>query len=120
MVTPKYKENQQVIFARNVYTVISSRWSAVRQEFVYEVEDEHGAREMAFESEMTALDVKSEYKATITLDNNLAVLRVFENGQEVLIKHGHVFHDGLKGIVQAINYASKQAFFDFFGKIEKE
>ena len=109
----KFSKNQKVMYANEIYTVDQKQYSVVRQEYVYKLVNEHGGNEIALEGEISPVKAQNDWKATITLDNNLAVLRVFRDGQEVITKHGHIFHDGIQGVVQAINYASKQAFFEY-------
>lgn len=44
----------------------------------------------------------------ITLDNNLAIVRVFYDGKEISHNHGHIFNDGIAGAVQAVSYAFRR------------
>jgi hypothetical protein len=113
MAEAKFSKNEKVMYANKVYTVEGIQYSQVRQEYIYKLLDNQHVSEIAFEGEIQPIMAQNDWKATITLDNNLAVLRVFRDGQEVITKHGHIFHDGIQGIVQAINYTSKQAFFEY-------
>lgn len=58
-------------------------------------------------SENKEIDL-SKLNFEITLDNNIAIVRAKYNGEEISYNHGHIFHDGIAGAVQAVSYAFRR------------
>lgn len=58
-------------------------------------------------SENKEIDL-SKLNFEITLDNNIAIVRAKYNGKEISHNHGHIFHDGITGAVQAVSYAFRR------------
>lgn len=51
---------------------------------------------------------------------NIVIARLYIDGVEVCTGHGHIFHDGAGGYVQAASYAMKKLWLKFTGNDERE
>ena len=64
---------------------------------------------------------KSTYSYEFEFLENLVIARLYENvgdqKYEVARGHGHIFHDGIKGIAQAASYALKKIYEELNGGI---
>lgn len=52
-------------------------------------------------------------EVSITVEENLVIARMYQNGKEVRYNHAHVFHEGLAGVAQAVSYACKRLSMSF-------
>lgn len=47
------------------------------------------------------------------IEDNLVIIRMYQDGVEIRHHHAHIFNDGLAGIAQAISYAAKRLCLSF-------
>lgn len=45
----------------------------------------------------------------ISVSHDVAIVRIYAEGKEIAVNHGHIFHPGYAGAVQAVSYAFKRA-----------
>ena len=54
----------------------------------------------------------------ISIEENLAIARAYYDGKEIEKGHGHIFHDGIDGILQSVSYAFKKMWLHYTGQEE--
>lgn len=51
---------------------------------------------------------------------NIVIARLYIDGEEVCTGHGHIFHEGIGGYVQAASYGMKKLWLKYTGNEERE
>ena len=54
----------------------------------------------------------------INIEDNLAIASAYYDGKEIEKGYGHIFHDGIDGILQAVSYAFKRMWLHYTGNEE--
>lgn len=49
----------------------------------------------------------------VTVEENLVIVRLYQGDKEIRCNHGHIFHEGVAGVAQAVSYASKRLSLSF-------
>ena len=57
--------------------------------------------------------VGGNIKVDTIIEDNLVIIRMYQDGVEIRHHHAHIFNDGLAGIAQAISYAAKKICLSF-------
>ena len=57
-------------------------------------------------AEITFDPSKMSFK--ISIEDNIAIASAYYDGKEIEKGHGHIFHDGIDGILQAVSYAFRR------------
>ena len=60
----------------------------------------------------------SKMSFKISIEDNIAIARAYYDGEEIENGHGHIFHDGIDGILQSVSYAFKKMWLHYTGKEE--
>jgi len=47
------------------------------------------------------------------IEDNLVIIRMYQDGEEIRHHHAHIFNDGIAGIAQAVSYAAKRLCLSF-------
>ena len=50
----------------------------------------------------------SKMSFKISIEDNIAIASAYYDGKEIEKGHGHIFHDGIDGILQAVSYAFRR------------
>ena len=92
----------------------------------YVVEHDDSGQYLGFkENEMKLIVPKKDYSMTIQIDvaSNVVIATLFEleesDMKPIAKGHGHMIHDGAKGITQAASYACKKLYEALGGTITK-
>ena len=54
----------------------------------------------------------------INIEGNLAIVRAYYDGKEIEKGHGHIFHDGIEGVLQSVSYAFRRMWLHYAGQEE--
>ena len=100
-------------------------YSAIKDEYTYEVANEEGGSGLFNEDELTLVTEKKGYSMTIDIDiaQNVVIATLYEENDDSkspLAKgHAHLIHEGELGIAQAASYACKRLYQSLGGEITK-
>ena len=61
----------------------------------------------------------SKMSFKISIEDNLAIASAYYDGKEIEKGHGHIFHDGIDGILQSVSYAFKRMWLHYTGQEER-
>ena len=61
----------------------------------------------------------SKMSFKISIEDNLATARAYYDGKEIEKGYGHIFHDGIDGILQSVSYAFKRMWLHYTGQEER-
>ena len=118
----KYKIGDRVITgAGEEVTAASSGFLGRNNEIYYVVEKEDGSMGCYSEKDLKPCDdlfdpAKMSFK--ITVEDNLAIARTYYDGKEIEKGHGHIFHDGIEGVLQSVSYAFRRMWLHYTGQEE--
>ena len=60
----------------------------------------------------------SKMSFKISIEDNLAIALAYYDGKEIEKGHGHIFHDGIEGILQSVSYAFRRMCLHYTGNEE--
>lgn len=104
--------------------VIDVMYSAHKDQYTYEVENEDLSSDLFSEEELKPASAK-DYSMEIKIDiaQNVVIASLYEQEGDTtrpLAKgHGHLIHEGANGIAQAASYACKKLYENLGGTITK-
>lgn len=55
----------------------------------------------------------NDIEVETVIEDNLVIIRMYQNGEEIRHHHAHIFNDGIAGIAQAVSYAAKRLCLSF-------
>ena len=55
----------------------------------------------------------NDIEVETVIEDNLVIIRMYQNGEEIRHHHAHIFTDGIAGIAQAVSYAAKRLCLSF-------
>lgn len=55
----------------------------------------------------------NDIEVETVIEDNLVIIRMYQNGVEIRHHHAHIFNDGIAGIAQAVSYAAKRLCLSF-------
>ena len=61
----------------------------------------------------------SKMSFKISIEDNIATARAYYDGKEIEKGYGHIFHDGIDGILQSVSYAFKRMWLHYTGQEER-
>lgn len=105
--------------AGEIGTIADKMYSEAEDKHLYRIRIEGEARvRSAFyteeDFELYVADIKQDYILETEILENLAVVRIYKNEdgekKEIVRGHGHIFHEGDIGVIQALSYALKKAY----------
>ena len=83
--------------------------------YIYRVRLE-GSRSVStinFTEEMLEPSGGNDIEVETVIEDNLVIIRMYQNGEEIRHHHAHIFNDGIAGIAQAVSYAAKRLCLSF-------
>ena len=60
----------------------------------------------------------SKMSFKISIEDNIAIARAYYDGKEIEKGYGHIFHDGIDGILQAVSYAFRRMWLHYTAQEE--
>ena len=105
--------------AGEIGTIADKMYSEAESIFLYRIciEGETRIRSAFYteeDFEHYIVETKQDYSIDCEILENLAVVRIYKDDdgekKEIGRGHGHIFHEGDIGVVQAISYACKKAY----------
>ena len=92
-------------------TIIDRFFSEKDKKYYYSIETGSIVENFVPEEKLRAMP-KENYNITAEMKvvDNVVIGIVYKDGIEVCRGHGHIIHEGEKGIVQTISYAYKKAY----------
>ena len=60
----------------------------------------------------------SKMSFKISIEDNIAIARAYYDGKEIEKGYGHIFHDGIDGILQSVSYAFRRMWLHYTGQEE--
>ena len=55
----------------------------------------------------------NDIEVETVIEDNLVIIRMYQNGEEIRHHHAHIFNDGIAGIAHAVSYAAKRLCLSF-------
>ena len=96
--------------------IVDRLYSEAEGGYIYRVHLE-GSRKPStinFTEEMLELSGGGgDIEVETVIEDNLVIIRMYQDGVEIRHHHAHIFNDGLAGVAQAISYAAKRLCLSF-------
>lgn len=97
--------------------IVDRLYSEAEGGYIYRVrlEDSRSVSTINFTEEMLEPSGGggNDIEVETVIEDNLVIIRMYQNGEEIRHHHAHIFNDGIAGIAQAVSYAAKRLCLSF-------